>query len=142
MRFARLLAAAFAFFLSWKSHLMFGTEKTMNSLMVIAPYKHQGMWVFDDPAVGLNKEPFIAGIDTMIDRMTAEIPNAQKGFRAIFSASPFPGWKEKIVWRRGEGGGNWYYSDHFQMEGWLCPALFKYFPSAPKEIYVKPEPLK
>ncbi|MDQ6860911.1 MAG: hypothetical protein M3032_07130 [Verrucomicrobiota bacterium] len=112
----------------------------MNSLMVIAPYKHQGMWVFDDPNVGLNKEPFIAGIDTMIDKMTAEIPDEQKGFRAVFSSAPFPGWKEKIVWRRAESGGNWYYSDHYQMEGWLCPALFKYFPSAPKEIYVKPEP--
>jgi hypothetical protein len=22
------------------------------------------------------------------------------------------------------------------MEGWLCPALFKYFPEAPEEIYV------
>src|SRR5947207_6447443 len=28
------------------------------------------------------------------------------------------------------------------MEGWLCPALFRYFPSAPREIYVKVEPLK
>src|SRR4051812_21929177 len=25
-------------------------EKQMNSLMVIAPYKWNGMWVFDDPA--------------------------------------------------------------------------------------------
>src|SRR3954451_20077985 len=107
MRFARLLAAALAFFLSWKSHATFGTEKTMNSLMVIAPYKHNGFWVFDDPAVGLNKEPFIAGIDTMIDQMTANIPNAQQGFRAIFSASAFPGYTEKLEWRREESGGNW-----------------------------------
>jgi len=114
--------------------------KRMNSLMVIAPYKHNGMWVFDDPAVGLNKEPFIAGIDTMIDKMTATIPHAQNGFRAIFSASPFPGCTEKLEWRREESGGNWYYSDHYQMEGWLCPALFKYFPSAPREIYVRAEP--
>ena len=117
------------------------TEKAMNSLMVISPYKHQGMWVFDDPSVGLNKEPFIAGIDTMIDKMTANIPNAQKGFRAVFSGEPFPGYTEKIEWRRSESGGNWYYSDHYKMEGWLCPALFKYFPTAPKAIYVKPEPL-
>ena len=34
--------------------------RTMNSLMVISPYKHHGMWVFDDPSVGLDKEPFIA----------------------------------------------------------------------------------
>ena len=28
----------------------------------------------------------------------------------------------------------------FNQEGWLCPALFKYFKSAPREIYVKVEP--
>lgn len=52
----------------------------MNSLFVIAPYKYEGMWVFDDPAVGLSKEPFIAGIDMMIDKVVAGIPNADKGF--------------------------------------------------------------
>jgi hypothetical protein len=114
----------------------------MNALMVIAPYKDEGMWVFDDPAVGLSKEPFIAGIDTMIDKMVADIPNAERGFRAIFSATPFPGHTFKLDWRRAESGGNWYYSDQFKMEGWLCPALFRYFSSAPREIYVKVEELK
>jgi hypothetical protein len=112
----------------------------MNSLFVIAPYKYEGMWVFDDPAVGLSKEPFIAGIDMMIDKVVADIPNADKGFRAIFGAGPFPGADFKLQWRREESGGNWYYSDEFKMEGWLCPALLKYFPSAPHEIHVKVEP--
>ena len=116
------------------------TVRDVNALLVIAPYKYQGAWVFDDPAVGLSCEPFIAGIDTMIDRAVADIPNAEKGFRAIFSASPFPGANWKLEWRRGESGGNWYYSDQFKMEGWLCPALLKYFPTAPREIYVKIEP--
>ena len=113
----------------------------MNALLVIAPYKYQGSWVFDDPAVGLSREPFIAGIDTMIDKAVADIPNAEKGFRAIFSASAFPGADLKLDWRREESGGNWYYSDRFKMEGWLCPALLKYFPTAPREIYVKLEPI-
>jgi Family of unknown function (DUF6717) len=111
----------------------------MNSLFVIGPYKYEGMWVFDDPAVGLSKEPFIAGIDMMIDKVVAGIPNADKGFRAVFSAAPFPGADFKLEWRREESGGNWYYSDQFKMEGWLCPALLKYFPRAPREIYVKVE---
>jgi hypothetical protein len=114
----------------------------MNSLMVICPYKHQGMWVFDDPAVGLDKEPFIAGIDTLIDKATADIPNAREGFRAIFSATRFPGADFRLERRREESGGNWYYSPDFQQEGWLCPALFKYFRQAPPEIYVKVEPLR
>jgi hypothetical protein len=116
------------------------TVHDVNALMVIAPYKYQGTWVFDDPAVGLSREPFIAGIDTMIDKAVANIWNAEAGFRAIFSASPFPGADFKLEWRRAESGGNWYYSDQFQMEGWLCPALLKYFPTAPPQIYVKVEP--
>jgi len=112
----------------------------VNSLLVIAPYKYEGAWVFDDPAVGLSREPFIAGIDTMIDKAVAGIPNAERGFRAIFSAATFPGSQFKLQWRREESGGNWYYSPEFKMEGWLCPALFKYFPTAPREIYVKVEP--
>jgi hypothetical protein len=116
------------------------TVRDVNALLVIAPYKYQGTWVFDDPAVGLSREPFIAGIDTMIDKAVANIPNAEKGFRAIFSASAFPGANWKLEWRREESGGNWYYSEQFKMEGWLCPALLKYFPTAPPEIYVKVEP--
>ena len=111
----------------------------MNSLMVIVPYKYEGIWVFDDPAVGLHREPFIAGIDAMIDRATASIPDAERGFRAVFSAAPFPGANFKLQWRRAESGGNWYFSPEFDQEGWLCPALLKYFKSAPAEIYVKVE---
>jgi len=116
------------------------TVRDVNSLMVIAPYKYQGAWVFDDPATGLFREPFIAGIDTMIDKAVTKIPNAEKGFRAIFGAAQFPGSDFKLEWRRAESGGNWYYSHEFKMEGWLCPALLKYFPTAPREIYVKVEP--
>jgi hypothetical protein len=49
----------------------------MNAINAIAPYKHLGMWVFDDPRVGLNQEPFVAGADAMIDRVVADIPNAE-----------------------------------------------------------------
>jgi hypothetical protein len=77
----------------------------MNSLMVIVPYKYEGLWVFDDAAVGLSKEPFIAGIDTLIDKATASIPDAQHGFRAIFSGTQFPGANFKLEWRRAESGG-------------------------------------
>jgi len=74
--------------------------------------------------------------------VVADIPRAERGFRAIFSARPFPGSQFKLEWRREGSGGNWYYSDQFEIEGWLCPALSRYFPSAPREIYVKVEPKK
>lgn len=110
-----------------------------NSLMVISPYRHAGTWVFDDPSVGLRQEPFVAGIPEMIDEMVRDIPNADQGFRLIFSTQPFPGYAEKLVWRRGDATGNWYYSERCQKEGWLCPGLFKYYRDAPKEIYAKAE---
>jgi hypothetical protein len=111
----------------------------VNSLRVLAPYKYEGMWVFDDPAVGLVREPFVAGIDTMIDRLVADIPNAQAGFRLVFSMTFFPTHTVKLEWRREEGGGNWYFCPQLNLEGWLCPALFKYFDEAPSELYARAE---
>ncbi len=46
----------------------------MNSICAIHPYKYEGLWVFDDPHVGLVKEPFVAGADTIIDLMVAIYP--------------------------------------------------------------------
>lgn len=109
----------------------------MNAINIIAPYKYFGMWVFDDPRVGLVREPFVAGADTMIDRVVEAIPNAESGFLMVFSATEFPGHQFKLEWRRTDGGGNWYYSAQLDMEGWLCPALLKYFAEAPQEIYIQ-----
>jgi hypothetical protein len=111
----------------------------MNALTILQPYRHAGMWVFDDPGKGLSKEPFVSGIDVMIDRFTAKIPNAKNGFRLLFSPTPFPGYEIKLEWRREEYGGNWYYCPQLELEGWLCPALFKYFDKAPAELYAKAE---
>ena len=116
-------------------------DSISNSILVIAPYRHAGTWVFDDSRVGLQAEPFVSGIPELIDKLVADagISNAHDGFRLIFSRQPFPGYQTKVVWKRREAGGNWYYSEKYDQEGWLCPALFKYFRRAPKNIYVKAE---
>ena len=108
-----------------------------NAIMVIAPYRHAGTWVFDDTAVGLQREPFVAGVPEIIDSMVKDIPDAQSGFRLTFSGKPFPGYQQKLSWVRGESGGNVYRTDPGAMEGWLCPALFHYFKTAPRELYVR-----
>lgn len=112
-----------------------------NQIQVITPYLHSGTWVFDDPAAGLVQEPFVSGIPEMIDDLVRDIPNAQRGFRLLFSAGPFPGFQRKLAWVREEMGGNWYRADQPRSEGWLCPALFRYFESAPEELFVKAEAL-
>jgi hypothetical protein len=109
----------------------------MNQIGVIAPYRRHGLWVFDDPKVGLLQEPFVAGADKIIDHMTASIPNAASGFTMLFSADPFPGHQYRFELLRPEGSGHVYGSRDPAMEGWLCPALLRYFDQPPKELYVE-----
>jgi len=110
-----------------------------NSIYVIYPYWWWGTFVFDDAQKGLEKEPFVSGANILIDLLVTDIPDARKGFRLLFSDSPFPGYQVKLEWRRKEYNGDWYFSPDFKMEGWLCPALLKYFSTPPQEIYVKAE---
>jgi len=110
-----------------------------NTIAVIRPYKWEGIWVFDDPSVGLHREAFVAGADTLIDLATAKkgIRTPEKGFVLLFSATPFPTAEFELTWVREECGGNVYLWEQVGQEGWLCPSLFKYFPSAPKKIYIQ-----
>jgi hypothetical protein len=107
----------------------------MNAINTIAPYKCLGKWVFDDPRVGLVQEPFVSGADVMIDRIVEAIPGAENDFVLMFSSAPFPGHQFRLDWRRSDGSGNWYYASGLELEGWLSPALLRYFPEAPKVIY-------
>ncbi len=77
----------------------------------------------------------------MIDVLVADIPNADQGFRLTFSAKKFPGFQKKLEWVRGDMDGNYYKIDDPPMEGWICPAMFKYYEKPPAELYVKAEPI-
>ena len=118
----------------------------MNVISLIRPYKHHGQWVFDDPRVDLDKEPFVAGADTLIDLAIAhlKIPNADTGFLLLFSADPFPGHQLHLTHLRPETGGNLYTCQlpgtTTPHEAWLCPALLRYFDKPPKHIYAQLKP--
>jgi hypothetical protein len=111
-----------------------------NILRVIEPYWYQGTWVFDDESVGLDKEPFVKGIPEMIDDLVKDIPNARSGFMMLLSSLPFPSYQLELTRLREEYGGYWYTAKNKSAEGWLCPALFRYFQTAPETIYIKAEP--
>ncbi|MCS7014586.1 MAG: DUF6717 family protein [Gemmatales bacterium] len=113
-----------------------------NVIFVIHPYKYHGTWVFDDPDRGLSKEPFVAGADVVLDRITAHIPEAEHGVTILFSDQPFPGYEHEFVWMRDEFGGAWYTDPRTGQEGWLCSALLRYFPEPPPRLYVQVQPRK
>jgi hypothetical protein len=117
-----------------------------NSILTIFPYKNNGMWVFDDARVGLDKEALVCGIPEILEKALADasIPlrRAERGCSLAFSANPFP--DATVVLSRIEGGdrhnetlaGNWYETQE-GLKGWLCPALFCYFTEAPEKLYCK-----
>ncbi len=114
-----------------------------NSIMVLKPYKWEGMWVFDDEKTGLVREPFVAGVPeilgALLEHQGIPVKDAKQGFRLIFSAIPFPGHQLSARRLGDEGGGNWYEESVTKARGWLCPALFRYFDIAPDKLHVRVE---
>ncbi len=82
----------------------------------------------------------MGGADLLIDLATEGFESPEKGFRMVFSAGAFPGAGLRLEWRRAEMGGNVYFCEALGSEGWLCPALLKYFEAPPAEIYVQVRP--
>lgn len=113
-----------------------------NTLLVIEPYWYEGTWLFDDASKGLQREPFVGAVPEMIDALVKKIPNARDGFRLTCSTKPFPDYQKKLVWVRAEAGGNYYRFADKSMQGWLCPAMFRYFAKTPKALYLKTESKK
>lgn len=107
-------------------------DKTGNQINLIYPYKTQyGGWSFDDAEVGLQGEPFVAGIPEIIDAL---VGNATK-FEAAISKDPIKDYTCRLI-RDEEGKGD-YTMEETGAKGWLCPATLKYFPEYPANIYVK-----
>lgn len=113
----------------------------MNVINIIYPTKIGNTWVFTDKEKELHLEPFIGGTNSVIDKMIGEVLDSpEQPFQLIFSENPFPAWNYKVSYLKAdEFSGNWY--EFMEQPFWLCNALMKYFNQAPKEIYVKVEPL-
>lgn len=116
----------------------------------ITDWQGNRVWVFDDLSKGLINEGLVSGSDAILDRLASQFPDGEKGFTITFADQPFDGHQLSFSWLKagmGEGlaegaEGNWYVEESTGMKSWLCPALFKYFPSAPTNIYVKAEALQ
>jgi len=106
---------------------------TKNSIYTIFPYKEGGQWVFDDESVGLHKEAFVAGADTLLDVLTGDGDRCT----VVFSESSFPDHQLELTLKHTDETGSVYFSHKHQHELWLCPALFLYYSEAPKKIFLK-----
>ena len=113
----------------------------MSRVFEIFPYDHRGSLVFDDASVNLEKEPLVQGTPEILYSLCAlvNVENPKAGFSLKFSGEKFDGFQIEAKRVREENGGNWYLVG--DEEGWLCPALFKYFTSAPNKLYFAVAPL-
>jgi hypothetical protein len=115
--------------------------------LTLYPYLLRDTWVFDDERTHLHEEAFVLGATEALSRLVEikEIPDATKGFSLTFSGDGFDGHDAELEWLRADpsGTGNWYSTtlagERFEL--WLCPAMFCYFDSTPRRIYVRAEPL-
>lgn len=105
-----------------------------NSLFAIEPTRTGGVWVFDDAARGLVREPFVGHTNRVIDRLVG----GSRSPTLLFSSQEFPGWALRLDRVEADALGCstcWRCHDTGE-ECWLCPALYLYFASAPESIWV------
>jgi len=113
-----------------------------NAIMLIRPYKLGGTWVFDEPRVDVQREPFVGATNKLIDAVIdpEKLADAEKnGFNLIFSAQPFPEYRIKADFVREEFQGSWFRWEEGNLDCWLCAAMYYYFAESPKSIYFKAE---
>ena len=106
----------------------------------IEPFRYHGLLFLRDSAVDLHQQSLVSGAYIMMEKLARAIPDAEAGFVLLFSAAPFPGYQVHLEWQRSQSGGYWYHSRELREDGWLTPALLKYFPEPPPDIYVQAKP--
>ncbi len=99
-------------------------------------YWENGAWRFDEPCLGIRKEPFVLGSSEIITEILHSRglfhPQARR-FRLIFSSrSRLP---YIARWVEEDDQANWCTCHELEMEGWPRGKLEKFFPQIPKTIY-------
>ena len=107
--------------------------KGSNSIFIIEPYLSNEVWQFDYPSKNIQHEAFVAGADTLLDK----ICQGKNKCTILFSHIPFPGHKLDLTYISGEvETGTVYYSSDYKQELWLCPTLGAFYEESPIKLYL------
>ena len=77
------------------------------------------------------------GIPEIINKAVAHLHDPQAGFTVLFNNTGLPSADVVLKKLDIDSGGTWYEQEGTGLKGWLCPALFKYYPVAPEKLYIK-----
>ena len=99
-----------------------------------------GMWVFSDGHREINSEPFVDGMDVILDHVSGRIPRTVDSVASVwFSFSDLALFDADVsyvlVREEPMQGGYYYRLEGTDLRGWICPVALKYFPTHPERIY-------
>jgi hypothetical protein len=114
----------------------------------IDTYREGMSWFFDDKVRKIKHEQFVMGIPEMIIELSGQ-PRVTRA-KLTFSASPFKDYQAVLKRKSLDNPGNHqaggvFYSvrwNNKNLEGWLCPCFWKFFDTAPENLYVKVEAME
>jgi len=110
------------------------SSPTANSIHTIEVYRFGSAWVFDDERVGLLKEAFVAGADTLIDKYA----DGKNNITIMFSTDWFPDHSVVVEKDKDQYDVGTNYTEPVTGHNlWLCPSLNLYYSVSPDRIYVK-----
>ena len=108
-----------------------------NTIFRIVVYRQDGLWVFDDKQYDISGQPFVFGSDLILEKMVAEINDAEVRVNVLFSSIPFPGSEYCLKFVRQETEGFVYRWEEMKLQGWLSPSLRNYFMEPPPKMYLQ-----
>lgn len=76
-----------------------------NSIFRIVLQFIDGLWVYDDIAFGIKKQPLVFGMDLILERMIDHVDDIEGRLNLIFSSIPFPGSEHCLAFVREETEG-------------------------------------
>jgi len=108
--------------------------------MRLTLYKDHGVWMFDDAAHGIEREPFVDGSTELIDFILQEhgLPkNVDTGVTIEFDLQRSH--PDMIEIRKIEDmGDDWARYEYKGRQGALCPVTLVYLGSHPDRFYARP----
>lgn len=100
-------------------------------------------WVFDDESNHLAQEPFVAGMDEVIDLLTEKFPNHGYDGIKLFMQEFATAETDAIELTHHTachhpllGQSNYYWCKELDKKVWLCPNLYKYVTETPQVIMI------
>ncbi len=113
-----------------------------NSIYRILVRMVDGLWIYDDAKFGVKDQPFVFGIDLILEKMVGRIENIDGQLNLIFSSIPFPGSEYCLDFVREETEGFIYRWEKHNLQGWFSPSLRNYFLEPPPQIYLQLLPIE